>query len=142
MNRRNWVFSLLSVAVGALGAFAQKPRAAVAPGLRIKKGLGLKRTGVALEEAVARITFLAFSRPDKSMRVEVSVWATRDAYDAWESGETAGNEPIQVESLSATGPQYDAVLTQYPQLFTGLIAGAEALVLADPRLKGIFESAR
>ncbi len=140
MKRRNWLKSFFGLLALPLTSSAQRTR--VAPGLRVKASAALKRQGVALDNAVARVTYAALSRPDRSMRAEVGVWVNLAAYNAWEDGETAGNEPILTESLSLSGAAYDQALAANPATFGTVVGLAEQIILADNRLKSIFESAR
>lgn len=133
--RRQQLFGLilsLGLIVGL--AFAQQP-AKPAPGLRVKAAANYEFNGIALPHAVGRVTLLCFSALDQSARVEVSVWADLEAYEA-------GKRPIDSYSVSATGEQYQAVLAANAQLWGQMVLGAEGLVLQDAKLKDLFESAR
>lgn len=116
-------------------AFAAPPQQKPAPGLRVKAAANYEFNGIALPYAVARVTLLCFSALDQSARVEVSVWADLEAYES-------GKRPIDSYSVSATGAQYQAVLNANAQLWGQMVLGAEGLVLADTKLKDLFESAR
>lgn len=107
----------------------------VPPGLKVKAAANYEFNGIALNNAVGRVTFLAFSALDKSARVEVAIWPTLAAYQA-------GKRPIETKSVSITGTQYNQVLAANAQLWGAMVLGAEGLVLADSTLGQLFESNR